>query len=72
MKNITLPNWYLRLAKTVAERQKKYRKLFHYYLRTEGLEKKSFVRALYFGPADWQEERRQIIKQYPRPQSHSP
>ncbi|MFH1018433.1 MAG: hypothetical protein V1798_09660, partial [Pseudomonadota bacterium] len=42
MTNVRFPSWYMDLAKTKEERQKKYRQLFDAYLRTFGLIKQTF------------------------------
>jgi len=53
MRNVALPEWYLRLGKTMAQRQKKYRVLFARYLKSSGLRKQTFLRKLFFGPIPW-------------------
>lgn len=37
MKQIVLPGWYMRLGKTIKDRQRVYRRLFDAYLRRKGL-----------------------------------
>jgi putative transposase len=59
-KNIRFPSWYMDLARTWPERQKKYRRLFDAYLRERGLIKQAF--SLYgIGDFRWRSDRRAAI-----------
>ena len=58
MKHIKLPLWYLRLGKTVLERQRKYRKLFAQYLKETGRFKQTFLKRLFVGNEVWVEKQK--------------
>lgn len=64
MRNITFPAWYLRLAKTMKERQKKYRQLFLRYLKDFKNTKFSFVHRPFYGPITWEMKQQKEITQW--------
>lgn len=70
MKNVIFPRWYMRLGKTMEDRQRKYRKLFDRYLREENLIKRYFLYKPFFGPYRWEEKLQRRIKQWR--QDHAP
>lgn len=53
MRNIRFPQWYLKLGKNMALRQKAYRKIFIDYLNSGGREKQHFLKSLFHGPYPW-------------------
>jgi putative transposase len=61
MRTIKLPGWYRRLGKNLAERQKKYRKLFAQYLKQYGKTKLSFLKARFYGPLPWATQNEQLV-----------
>jgi len=57
MRNVTFPDWYLRLGRNWKLRQKRYRQLFAAYLKEFGRFKQSFLHKLFYGPDLWMLER---------------
>jgi putative transposase len=53
MKYVVLPEWYMRLGRTMKDRQRAYRKLFDEYLRELGLIKQSFLEKHFYGDPFW-------------------
>jgi REP element-mobilizing transposase RayT len=53
MRNIVLPDWYKKLGRTMAQRQREYRRLFARYLSEQGNTKKNFLKKMFFGPIPW-------------------
>jgi len=64
MKHIKLPNWYLKLGKTNAERQKNYRKLFARYLKEFGRFKQPFLLKLFLGNEHWVKDHQQKVSRW--------
>jgi REP element-mobilizing transposase RayT len=65
MRQVRFPAWYMNLAKTREERQKKYRQLFDAYLRQFGLIKQTF--SIYgIGDLRWRSARRAPILEFLR------
>jgi putative transposase len=63
MKNVQLPNWYLKLGNTPEERQRKYRILFLQYLGQYKRHIDSFFQPFYGSPA-WIEERKTLLAEW--------
>lgn len=53
MKNVRLPEWYMKLGRTAPLRQRAYRKLFARYLKRGGRSKQNFLNTRFFGPLHW-------------------
>ncbi len=53
MNCVALPAWYLNLGRNMVDRQRKYRKLFDFYLRQSGLMKSRDFERPFFGPTLW-------------------
>lgn len=71
MRNIQFPEWYMKLGKSMSERQKKYRKLFDAYLKERGLIKIRFSEYGY-GSWVWILQRKQHVRSAIKNNSHSP
>jgi putative transposase len=70
MRNIELPQWYLKLGKNSSLRQREYRKLFALYLKIHGARKRFFLERSFFGEMTWVIEREEIISEWRS--EHSP
>ncbi len=64
MKNIVLPTWYIKLGKTMQERQKKYRSLFARFLKDTNNQKQNFLKNPFFGSPYWTENLLSEIKEW--------
>jgi putative transposase len=72
MRNIVLPPWYLKLGRTAALRQKKYRQLFDAYLKREGMRPQPQFQHHCFGSVLWMHDRHVIIKNWHRKRRRPP
>lgn len=66
MRNITFPEWYMSLGRTMEQRRRRYRQLFSKYLERGGRRKQRFLREMFFGPIVWMEERKRGVRSYSR------
>jgi putative transposase len=66
MKNIKLPDWYMRLGRNFEQRQRRYRKLFARYVKEEGRSRQIFLRKRFYGPQTWAEKRIEKVKAWCR------
>lgn len=64
MRNISIPDWYKRLGRTAADRQRAYRRLFAKYLKAEGLRKQYFHQKLFYGSHLWVRKQESLEKQW--------
>lgn len=64
MRNIKLPNWYLKLGRTMNLRQRRYRQLFERYLRDQGRRRQRFLQKLFFGPLLWMSRHEEKVSQW--------
>ncbi len=69
MKNIRLPDWYMKLGKNMQQRQRKYRQLFVQFLKTFGVTRQNFLHSLFYGPPLWMQERRKLVSKWSRERS---
>lgn len=72
MRNIKLPEWYKKLGRTAAERQKQYRKLFARYLDTYGRFKQKFLKSRFFGEILWVSENEKLVTAWQRTRIRGP
>ena len=64
MKHIKLPQWYKRLGRNAAQRQKKYRKLFARYLTDTGRFKQPHLKKLFLGNEIWMENQNNKVSKW--------
>lgn len=70
MRNIRFPQWYLKLGRNMAQRQRQYRKLFAEYLRSTGRRRHTFLKPLFYGPYEWKRKLQMRVQQWRR--EHTP
>ena len=70
MRNIRFPQWYLKLGKNMAQRQRHYRRLFNEYLGTFGRFKQIFLKPLFYGPYEWKRKLEGRVQKWR--QTHAP
>ncbi len=66
MRNVKLPQWYMRLGRTAEARQHAYRRLFAHYLKVKGHTKQDFLKSVFFGSVIWCDRNRRMIADWRR------
>jgi len=72
MRKVVLPSWYLKLGKTMLQRQRAYRKLFAQYLKSSGLTKQSFLKKRFFGPLLWMHQNEKQVSEWRKSREPTP
>ena len=64
MRNVSFPEWYMRLGKTMKDRQKKYRIFFARFLKESSNQRQNFLKSRFFGSLQWMEDLEEEIKEW--------
>jgi hypothetical protein len=70
MRNVVLPQWYLRLGRNQEQRQRRYRVLFARYLRVDGLVKRKCYLVKFIGNSGWVEHHEKRVSAWVK--AHAP
>ena len=72
MRNVVLPEWYLKLGRSAELRQRAYRRLLARYLKEKGTTKQRFLKKRFFGSVAWCDKNEQKVSRWRRTQEAPP